>query len=311
MNIVFAGTPAFALLSLSALAASKHQLQAVYTQPDRPAGRGRQLQASPVKEWAETHHIPVYQPLNFKEDATIDALAALEPDLIVVIAYGLLLPKKVLTLPRLGCINVHASLLPRWRGASPIQQAIWHGDKETGITIMQMDEGLDTGDMLTKAHCPIHPRDTAGELHDRLSALAVAPLLTTLEALAHGQASPEKQETHLATLAPKITKPDAKIDWNQSAEDIDRHIRALNPWPIAHTTHQGLPLRIYEAYPLLETHKDTPGTILALDKNGLLVATGNGALLIKRLQCPGGKAMSITDWLSGIKVATYLGSQLQ
>ena len=296
LNIVFAGTPAFALPCLNALATSKHQLQAVYTQPDRPAGRGRKLQASAVKEWAQAHQIPVFQPLNFKQEEAINELAAIAPDVIVVIAYGLILPRTVLELPRLGCINVHASLLPRWRGASPIQQAILHGDAETGVTIMQLDAGMDTGPMLARIPCTLAD-DTAEELHDRLSHLAAAPLLATLDAIAAGIAHASPQDNSLATHAPKIKKEDAAINWHKPAIEIDRQIRAFNPWPIAYTQAGDETLRIHQARIVDQTHTNKPGTILAIDKHGLLVATGEQALLIERLQFPGAKTMSVADWL--------------
>lgn len=310
MNIVFAGTPAFGIPCLDALAASSHQLQAIYTQPDRPAGRGRKLQASPVKEWAQTHQLPVFQPINFKEDVAVNELAALDPDILVVIAYGLILPRKVLELPRLGCINVHASLLPRWRGASPIQQAVLHGDKESGVTIMQMDIGLDTGAMLMRAPCAID-NNTAGELHDRLAQLAVKPLLATLDALASGKALPEEQDNNAATYAPKINKEDAAIDWHKPATVIDRQIRAFNPWPITHTQADDLTLRIYDATIIDQTHSATPGTVLSINKNGMLVATGEQALLVTRLQFPGGKAMTVADWLHAERHQLYVNQVLR
>ncbi len=296
MNIVFAGTPAFTLPCLNALAASPHQLSAVYTQPDRPAGRGRQLQASAVKEWAEAHQLPVVQPLHFKQPETIATLADFKPDVLVVIAYGLILPQAVLDLPRFGCINVHASLLPRWRGASPIQQAILHGDTETGVSIMQMDAGMDTGALITEARCAID-NNNATELHDKLAQLAVAPLLETLTALASGLALREAQDNHLATYAPKINKTDAAINWHRKAIDIERQIRAFNPWPIAYTTTNDTTLRIYQAQVVQERHSKEPGTILSIDKKGMLVATGENALLINQIQFPGAKAMSVADWL--------------
>ena len=295
MKIVFAGTPAFGLPCLEALASSSHELQAVYTQPDRPAGRGLKLQASTIKAWAEAHHIPVYQPLNFKEEADVQALAALQPDIMVVIAYGLILPQSVLGLPRLGCINVHASLLPRYRGASPIQQALLEGDMQTGVTIMQMEAGLDTGPMLTRASCDIG-MDNAQELHDRLSQLAVTPLLHTLEELAKGQANPCLQNNDLATYAPKINKADAAINWHLSADQIDRQIRAYNPWPISFTEAGDQRLRIYKASIVRKEHTHQPGTIISIDNKGMLVAAGNDALLIEYLQWPGAKAMSVRDW---------------
>lgn len=298
MKIVFAGTPEFTIPCLNALIGSDHHLIAVYTQPDRPAGRGRKLQPSAVKSWALTHQIPVYQPENFKSDEAVAELAALKPDLMIVIAYGLILPKKVLSLPRLGCINVHASLLPRWRGASPIQQAVLHGDKETGVTIMQMDAGMDTGDMLVKRSCPIYPEDTAGSLHDRLAQLAAEPLLQTLELLAKEQAKPEKQDSALVSYAPKIKKEDAAINWHRSAVEIAQQIAAFNPWPIAYTQAGDELLRIYKVQIVERTFTAEPGTIIVLDKKGMLVATADQALLVEQIQFPGAKAMAVADWLN-------------
>ncbi|MCP0913982.1 MULTISPECIES: methionyl-tRNA formyltransferase [Legionella] len=311
LNIVFAGTPEFALPSLQAIALSGHNLAAIYTQPDRPAGRGRRLQASPVKEWAESQHVPVYQPVNFKEPQTVTELATLKPDLMVVIAYGLILPRAVLEIPPHGCINVHASLLPRWRGASPIQHAVLHGDKETGVTIMQMDVGMDTGNMLAKASCFIHPEETAGQLHDRLAQLAVAPLLAALHALSQGSIIGEQQDSSQATYAPKINKEDALIDWHKPAEEIDRQIRAFNPWPIAYTHANEEPVRIHQAHIIPQTYEGSPGTIVALNKKGMLVATGKHALLVQRLQFAGGKAMSVADWLNAARNQLYLGLVLR
>ena len=302
LNIIFAGTPAFTLPCLNALAASPHHLSAVYTQPDRPAGRGRTLHASAVKTWAETHQIPIYQPLNFKDSQAIADLAALSPDILVVIAYGLILPQAVLDLPRLGCINVHASILPRWRGASPIQQAILHGDQQTGITIMQMDAGMDTGAMLTQVSCPIHSSDTAEHLHDRLAELAAIPLLNTLELLASGRAQAIQQDSALATYAPKIKKEDAAINWHQSAQAIDQQIRAFNPWPIAWTRMvdkaEDEIVRIHQARVIKQTASHRPGTIISIDKHGMLVSTSDDALLVERLQFSGGKVISVADYLN-------------
>lgn len=311
LRLVFAGTPEFTLPSLQALGASKHELLAVYTQPDRPAGRGRKLQPSAVKHWALEHQVPVYQPLNFKSEEALTELAALKPDLLVVIAYGLILPKSVLTLPRLGCINVHASLLPRWRGASPIQQAILVGDKQSGVTIMQMDAGMDTGDKLAEITCPIYPQDTAGTLHDRLALLAVDPLLAIIDALAQGRVRPEVQDSSQATYAGKITKEDAAINWQQTAAEIDCQIRAFNPWPIAYTQLEDLTLRIHQASLVNQVFAEPAGTILAIDKKGILVTTGQQALLIERLQFPGGKAMSVADWINAGRYQQYVGMVLR
>ena len=310
LNIVFAGTPAFAQPCLDAIAASNHLLKAIYTQPDRPAGRGRKLQASAVKEWGIAHEIPIIQPLNFKHDDTLDELASFAPDVMVVIAYGLILPQKVLNLPRFGCINVHASLLPRWRGASPIQQALLHGDQETGVTIMQMDAGMDTGAILTQVSLSTL-NDTAGQLHDRLSQISAAPLLLTLEALATGKTKAIAQDNDLSTHAPKINKEDAAINWLNSADVIDRQIRAFNPYPIAYTTVGDLTLRIHQAKIIVQPCSQMPGTVLSIDKQGLLVACGHHALLIERLQFPGAKSMSVADWLHAGRQQLYKGLVLQ
>lgn len=299
LNIVFAGTPAFTLPCLDAIAASKHNLQAIYTQPDRPAGRGRKLQASAVKEWAQAHQLPIYQPLNFKSKEAIDELKALAPDVMVVIAYGLILPQAVLDIPRLGCINVHASLLPSWRGASPIQHALLFGDEKTGITIMQMDSGMDTGPMLVQVSCTIASNDTATTLHDKLAELSTAPLLETLDKIAMGIQEATEQDNTLATYAPKINKTDAAIDWYQSAKVIDQKIRAFNPWPTAYTQlHHDLIMRIHQAQVIADSSTHLPGTILAIDKHGIRVSTGHGVLLIERIQFPGGKAITIAEWLN-------------
>ena len=300
LNIAFAGTPAFTLPCLEALFGSEHHLKAVYTQPDRPAGRGRSMQASAVKVWALAHDIPIYQPLNFKEQATRDELANLNLDVLVVIAYGLILPRSVLELPKLGCINVHASLLPQWRGASPIQQSILHGDAETGITIMQMDAGMDTGPMFTTVHCPILKSDTATTLHDKLSQAAALPLLATLDALKNNKAQLTQQDSSQATYAPKILKTDAKINWNKSAIQIDQKIRAYNPWPIAYASYNDLTIRIYQTKVIEhEKHAAAPGTILSLEKEGILIACKEGALLIEKIQLPGAKVMSVADCIRG------------
>ncbi|QLZ67954.1 methionyl-tRNA formyltransferase [Legionella sp. PC1000] len=307
LNIVFAGTPEFGLPCLSALLHSTHHIQAIYTQPDRPAGRGRKLHASAVKEWALNHQIPVYQPSNFKNPEAIAELAAFKPDVIVVIAYGLILPKAVLEIPRLGCINVHASLLPRWRGASPIQSAILHGDTESGVTIMQMDAGMDTGAMLRKITCPISTSETAQSLHDRLAEISAQPLLQTLDELAAQTAKSETQNNELATYASKINKEDAHINWQQTAVEIDRKIRAFNPWPIAYTHLGEEILRIHQAKIVALPFSQTPGTIVSIDKKGMLIATGEQGLLVERIQLPGAKVISIADWLNSSKSQVHAG----
>ena len=311
LNLIFAGTPEFGLPCLNALFTSRHALKAVYTQPDRPAGRGRHLQASAIKQWAVSKHIPVYQPINFKSDTACEELAALQPDLMIVIAYGLILPKRVLDIPRLGCVNVHASLLPRWRGASPIQQAILAGDTESGVTVMKMDEGMDTGAMLQKITCSINATDTAGSLHDKLACLSVEPLLQMIDLLAQQRAPLTHQPEHGVTYAKKINKSDACIDWHISAEKIDRQIRAFNPWPIAYTKLGEDSLRVYQARAVADSVHHCPGTILSIDKQGILVATGEGSLLLEKIQFPGSKAMTVADWLNAGKAEQYIGLILQ
>lgn len=296
LRIVFAGTPEFAAESLRALLQGHHEVIAVYTQPDRPAGRGRGLKASPVKELALAHDIPVWQPHSLRDIDAQNELAALEPDLMVVAAYGLLLPQAVLDIPRLGCINVHASLLPRWRGAAPIQRAILAGDSETGITIMQMDAGLDTGAMLYKATCPISRSDTGASLHDRLALLGGDALLAVVDSLRDEQAlNAEPQDPLHATYAAKLSKEEALIDWQQPATELARRVRAFNAVPVAHSTLSGQSVRIWQARAVKgETTTATPGMVIHADKHGLAVAAGEGTvLLIETLQLPGGKALPV------------------
>lgn len=300
MRVIFAGTPDFAACHLQALLdAPGIDVVAVYTQPDRPAGRGKKLTPSPVKQLAEKHELPVQQPLNLKGVEQQAQLASYQADIMVVVAYGLILPAAVLATPRLGCINVHASLLPRWRGAAPIQRAIEAGDSESGVTIMQMDVGLDTGDMLLKAHCPIDADDTAASLHDKLAAIGPPALLTCLEELASGTAVAEKQDEALSNYAPKISKEEALLDWSLPAATLDLKIRALNPFPVCYTTLDGERLRIWRATP--QQNDDTalqPGDICRADRAGILVQTGRGQLLITELQLPGKKQLSAADVLN-------------
>lgn len=310
LNIVFAGTPEFAAAHLRALLQSPHRVLAVYTQPDRPAGRGKHLQASPVKQLALDAGLPVEQPHSLKDPETQAALRQYRADLIVVVAYGLLLPKLVLDIPRLGCVNVHASLLPRWRGAAPIQRAIAAGDQETGVTIMQMDVGLDTGAMLMKRSCPITPRDTAQSLHDRLSDLGPSALLETLAQFTSGRVTPIEQDHSLATYAHKLNKDEGKLDWSQSAFLLDTLIRAYNPFPIAHTLSQGETLRIHEAAPEPHRHEAAPGTLLAADKALLVACGGNTALRLEQVQLPGKKVMAVRDLLNGSGARFLPGTQL-
>lgn len=298
LRIVFAGTPDFAAKHLQALLDANLQVIGVYTQPDRPAGRGNKLASSPVKTLAAEHGIPVFQPESFKNLDAQQELKALNPDLMIVVAYGLLLPQQVLDIPRLGCINVHGSLLPAWRGAAPIQRAIWAGDKETGITIMQMDAGLDTGDMLHKVVCPITPEDTSASLYDKLAVDGPKGMLFTIRQIADGTAQPEKQDNESASYAKKLSKEEACINWQHDAVFIERCIRAFNPWPVSYFRLADLNIKVWEAEVLPGNAQLSPGTIIQASKAGLDIATGNGMLRIKQLQLPGKKAMAFADVLN-------------
>ena len=293
LRIVFAGTPDFAAAHLRALLQAGLNIVAVYSQPDRPAGRGQKLAMSAVKQLAQQHELPVYQPVSLRAPEAQAELAALQPDLLVVVAYGLILPQAVLDIPRLGCINSHASLLPRWRGAAPIQRAIEAGDSESGVTVMRMEAGLDTGPMLLKVTTPISAEDTGGTLHDRLAELGPPAVLQAIDGLAAGTLDGELQDDELATYAHKLGKADARIDWARPAAELDRLIRAFNPWPLAHARWQDQPLKIWAARP--EAGSGQPGEILDCSKLGLLVACGDGALRLTRLQLPGGKPLAFTD----------------
>ncbi len=298
LKIIFAGTPDFAAVALKALLATEHSVVAVYTQPDRPAGRGRKLQPSPVKQLALEHAIPVCQPQTLRDDSAQQALAGFQADLMVVVAYGLLLPQVVLDAPRLGCINIHASLLPRWRGAAPIQRAILAGDAESGVTIMQMEAGLDTGPMLIKSVTPIAADETGGSLHDRLATLGAEALLKVLPGLSEGSVTGEVQDDDLATYARKLDKQEARIDWTQDAEQIDRLVRAFNPWPVAHCLFDDQVMRIWNSQALPGDAGGEPGRIVASDRSAIEVATGTGRLRITQLQMPGKRAMSAGDFLN-------------
>lgn len=297
LRIVFAGTPEFAAEHLKALLDSPHDVVAVYTQPDRPAGRGQKLMPSPVKQLALQHNIPVMQPRTLRAPEAQAELAALKPDLLVVVAYGLILPQVVLDIPRLGCINSHASLLPRWRGAAPIQRALWAGDSETGVTIMQMDAGLDTGDMLLKLNCPIGPDDTSASLYDRLAELGPQGLLQTLTMLATNRAQPEVQDNALATYAEKLSKEEARLDWTLPAAQLERCIRAFNPWPVSYFLIDDQPVKVWQATVLPHQDKQ-PGEILHADKQGIQIATADGVLNLLSLQPAGKKPMSAQDLLN-------------
>jgi len=299
LNIVFAGTPDFAAGHLQALIDSRHNVVGVYSQPDRPAGRGKKLQPSPVKKLALEHNIAVFQPLNFKQEGSVEELEALNADIMIVVAYGLLLPLAVLEAPKMGCLNVHASILPRWRGAAPIQRAIQVGDTETGITIMQMDVGLDTGDMLSKTLLDIKADETGGSLHDRLLEKGPTALLQTLTLLQAGEAIAEKQDDTLANYAHKLTKEEALINWSLPAKDIDLNIRAFNPFPCAYTLLGDQRIKVWQAVALEEATTLLPGTIARVSTDGVDVATSNGLIRLLNIQLIGKKAMAIRDFING------------
>ncbi len=304
-RIIFAGTPDFSVPPLRALLASPHQVVAVYTQPDRPAGRGRKLSPSPVKEVAADAGIPVYQPVNFKEPADVEALKALNADLMVVVAYGLLLPKSVLDAPRRGCVNIHASVLPRWRGAAPIQRAVLAGDKVSGVTIMQMEEGLDTGPMYLIEEVELHDSETGGSLHDRLSELGADALMKALPGILDGSSRPEPQDDSLSCYAKKLDKSEAWIDWSRPAQDIERQVRAFNPWPVAQTRFEDANLRVWRAHAIGGV-AGTPGTVMNATRSGVDVATGDGLLRITELQLPGKRAMGAQDFINANSIQGML-----
>ncbi|EFX92871.1 methionyl-tRNA formyltransferase [Actinobacillus ureae ATCC 25976] len=313
LNIIFAGTPDFAAQHLQALLDSEHNVITVYTQPDKPAGRGKKLQTSPVKQLAEQHNIPVYQPKSLRNEEAQAELKALNADVMVVVAYGLILPEAVLNAPKYGCLNVHGSLLPRWRGAAPIQRAIWAGDPETGVTIMQMDIGLDTGDMLHKVTTPIAADETSASLYAKLAELAPPALLEVLNGLESQAFKAEKQDEALSNYAEKLSKEEAKLDWNLTACQLERNIRAFNPWPISFLTLEvdGVEqsVKVYQANVLPHQAK-VAGTVLQVDKNGIQIATQDGVLNITQLQPSGKKPMSVQDFLNGRADWFVVGKQL-
>ncbi|MFT3906940.1 MAG: methionyl-tRNA formyltransferase [Steroidobacteraceae bacterium] len=308
MRIAFAGTPEFAVPALRALHATEHPLVGVLTQPDRPAGRGRQLTASPLKRYAVEHGIAVAQPEKLATEEQRSALREWAPDLLVVVAYGLILPRSVLEMPRFGCVNIHGSLLPRWRGAAPIQRAILAGDTETGVTIMQMEAGLDTGPMLLRRAVPIRAGVVAAELHDELAELGAQLLLEVLPALEAGRIAPEPQPAAGVTYAAKLQKAEAVIDWQGEATQIELQVRAFNPWPVAETRHAGAQLRIWRARALPGAHGAAePGTVLGLIDDALQVACGRGALAIEQLQPAGKRAISAREFMNAHPGIARLG----
>jgi methionyl-tRNA formyltransferase len=304
LRIAFAGTPQFALPALRALLASRHRVVGVLTQPDRPAGRGRELRASPVKLLANEHSIPVAQPASLKTPEGRVELHGWAPDLMVVVAYGLILPQVVLDLPRLGCLNIHGSLLPRWRGAAPIHRAILAGDAETGVSIMQLEAGLDTGPVLLERRHPIGMLDTSGDLHDVLSELGASALLEAIDGLSAGKLLPRPQTVEGVTYAAKIEKSEAPIDWSSTAVQIDRQVRAFNPWPIAETTFAGEALRVLRAGVAASSGTPaTPGTLLGLADDGLHVACGEGVLAVREVQRAGKRPVSARDFANAVQLA--------
>ncbi|GIU04085.1 methionyl-tRNA formyltransferase [Shewanella glacialipiscicola] len=298
LNIIFAGTPDFAARHLQALLDSHHNVIGVYTQPDRPAGRGKKLTASPVKELAIANNIPVYQPGSLRKEPAQQQLAELNADIMVVVAYGLILPKVVLDTPRLGCINVHGSILPRWRGAAPIQRALWAGDTETGVTVMQMDVGLDTGDMLLKTYLPIEDSDTSASLYEKLAEQGPVALLQALEGLANGTLTAEKQDEALANYAEKLSKEEARLDWNKSAKQLWQEVRAFNPWPVSYFEHQGNTIKVWQTQVSETISTAAPGTIISASKKGIDIATADGVLTLLSMQLPGKKPLSVADILN-------------
>jgi len=302
MRVVFAGTPDFSVPVLQAVLDSGHPVVGVYSQPDRPAGRGRKLRPGPVKQLALQHQLPVFQPASLKDAQEQQRLAGLEPDLMVVVAYGLLLPQAVLDIPRLGCVNLHASILPRWRGAAPIQRAILAGDTETGVSLMQMEAGLDSGPVLATERTPISGDETGGSLHDRLSRLAADLLARHLDDLEAGRLTPQVQDDALVTYAHKLDKREADIDWHQNAVQLERQVRAFNPWPVAQASYQGQTLRIWRAR-AVDGDAGAAGTVVAAGREGIDVACARGCLRLLEVQLPGGKRLDAAAFLNARDVS--------
>ncbi len=300
MRIVFAGTPEFSVPTLARLADSAHEVLAVYSQPDRPAGRGRQLRASPVKRKALELNLPVLQPSSLRDEHAAEQLAALRPDVFVVVAYGLLLPQRILDIPRLGCINIHASLLPRWRGAAPIQRAIEAGDAQSGVCIMAMEAGLDTGPVYATVTTPLADDETGGSLHDRLSEMGAQALLDALPQIASGELIPQPQDDEAATYAHRLSKQEGRIDWALPAQVLSQRIRAFNPWPVAYAQYQGTRIRLWNASvsPMSAPAEASPGKVLAASADGIDVATGEGVLRVLQLQLPGKRTLPAGEFLN-------------
>lgn len=314
MKIIFAGTPEFALPALDSLLKAKHNVCAVYTQPDRPAGRGQKITSPPIKIFALQNNLPIYQPENFKDPDLKTALANFQADVFIDVACGLFLPKSILNITRFGAINIHPSLLPRFRGAAPIQRAILAGDRKTGVTIMQMDEGLDTGPILKQKSIAIESHDTTQTLSVKLANLGASLLLEVLAELQNGTTKSISQDNSLSSYAEKITKEEAKLDWEHDANILERKIRAFNPWPVAFTTLGDITVRIWDAYPVISPEENVkivhePGSIIAITKNGIDVATKNGILRIIKAQFPGGKVLEVKDLLNAKKNVLFVGAR--
>lgn len=298
LNVVFGGTPEFAVPALSALITAGHRVSAVYTQPDRPAGRGQQIKQSPIKTLALAHGLVVEQPSTLREPAAVERLANFHPDVLVVVAYGLILPATVLAIPKWGCINIHGSLLPRWRGAAPIHRALLARDSQTGVSIMKMDVGLDTGPVLSLHATEIGERETASSLHDRLATLGAQSLISTLSRYVRGELVPVPQSQEGATYAQKIRKEEAQLDWHRSALDLDAQVRAFTGWPVAETLWRGQQLRIWEASAVPMATSAVPGSVMRANAEGIVVATGDGMLNVSRVQLAGRKQMSAAEFLN-------------
>lgn len=310
MKIVFMGTPEFAVPCLQKIIDEGHEVVAVVTQPDKPKGRGKKLAMPPVKELALKYDIPVYQPLKAREESFVDTLKEMNPELIVVVAFGQILPKSILDIPKYGCVNVHASLLPRYRGAAPLNWVIINGEEKTGVTTMYMDEGLDTGDMILKSEIPLDDEITAGELHDKMMIDGAKVLKETIDLIEKGEAPREKQSNEDTCYSPIMNKSLGNIDWKKSAIDIHNLVRGINPWPSAYTTYEGQTMKIWKTKVIDKNSDKDPGTIISVDKEGINVSTSEGILQIKEIQMAGKKRMEVSEYIKGNNINTdiILGS---
>lgn len=308
MKVIFMGTPDFAVDALKAIVQAGHEVMCVVTQPDKPKGRGKEMQFTPVKQCAQAHQIPVLQPVKVREAESVEALRTFGADIFVVAAFGQILPKEILTMPKYGCVNIHASLLPKYRGAAPIQWAVINGEKESGVTIQQMGEGVDTGDILLEKAIMLEPKETGDSLYDKLSKLGAELIVEVLPKIEKGEVIPRKQEEALSTHVGKITKAMGLIDWNKSAEELERLIRGLNSWPSAYTFLRGKTLKVWEAEVIKEKETGTPGNICDVTKTSVIVNTGEGKLALKCVQLEGKKRMEVKDFLLGYKIEA--GEQL-